>query len=722
MTAAGARAPAGGQLESTSPVEVLQLLEGKGATARVRFDTRTTYGEVDLVDGVIVDAFMGDLFGRPALMGLLGLTEGHFEISYQPMEPRPPLVTGVQGLLGERARRATRWRELCDKAPPLTSEVSLTPSGRAALTEGAANGPARDVLNLVEAHPLLVDLIEASGLDAVDSLEVILSALQSGWLQAAGQPPKPVPSPVPKKAEPEPFQQSEARPSQGLSGVALRRTTTIGIGIPEAVPVRRIAAHPIVSITDATQSKSNPPPKAEPTPEVVPARNAGRGRKASSGRFVGRYELLCRIGYGGMGSVYLSRLSGEGGFRRLFALKMLRTHLSASGAAAARFLDEARLSAHIHHPNVVPVFDAGLFGDQPYLVMDYVEGSSLRELLAVAPDRRPAHLIVPIIVDALAGLHAAHTIVSDDGTPLELVHCDVSPENLLVGVDGVCRLTDFGVARYGTVDRDGHSTHGKPAYLAPEQVLGHYVDRRADIFAMGAVLYNALTGTRLFESPSVEETLRRVCTESIPPPSTIGLRPSPSFDLVCMRALEREPVRRFATAEEMAIELRRVALRENTFAAPPEVAAWVRAVAGPALSQRRLALLDASRRQLPPSDPPSKAEGAVPGQAAPESVEGGEGSRTIALPELEELGIVPAPPSQRTLLLIIASVLAAVLVLASLVWTRQISRFFEIHTDAVVSERAAGQTPPAPSSSAAGTLPSALPAGQVAPPPASTPR
>src|SRR5690606_21107953 len=374
---------------------------------------------------------------------------------------------------------------------------------------------------------------------------------------------------------------------------------------PQGPPVAPVAAPPA---KDAALPPSGPrkstlfPPLSVgvPAPEPEPAPPDG----LSGARFIGRYQVLCRIGRGGMGSVYLCRLMSEGGFRRLFALKLLRKHLLADSVAAQRFLEEARLAGHIHHPNVVGVVDAGLHGSQPYLVMDYVEGGSLRDLLAAHPVSRPPELILPIVLDALAGLHCAHTLVGDDGVPLDIVHCDVSPENLLVGIDGVCRLTDFGVARQGIRMRGNNRfTHGKPSYVAPEAITQGRIDCRADVFAIGVVLYNALTGTKLFDGQSVDEILQQVCSRRIDPPSTVGLRPPPSLDFVCMRALERDPERRFSSAEEMMMELRRIALRENLLAPTSEIAAWVRESVGHDLARRRLVVLEASRQNRPQGKP-----------------------------------------------------------------------------------------------------------------------
>lgn len=305
---------------------------------------------------------------------------------------------------------------------------------------------------------------------------------------------------------------------------------------------------------------------------------------------VGRYEVLLRIARGGMGTVYLCRVTGAGGFRRLFALKVIRDHLSRNAEYVTMLLQEARIASRLHHPNVVGIVDIGTLANQHYLVMDYVEGCTFSELLKVHRKSRPPQLVIPIVLDALTGLHAAHTLVNDDGSPLTLVHCDFSPQNMLVGTNGICRITDFGIARASNaLPEKSNITRGKPAYLAPEQVVGGPFDHRADVFAAGVVLWNALTGEQLFGGETPEETLEMVLHRPIQPPSQVGLRPPRSLDRVVMRALQRDPDARYQTAEQMLIDLRRVAITEDLLAPASEVSRWVAETFGTQLELRRQA-------------------------------------------------------------------------------------------------------------------------------------
>jgi serine/threonine-protein kinase len=305
---------------------------------------------------------------------------------------------------------------------------------------------------------------------------------------------------------------------------------------------------------------------------------------------LGRYEVLTRIARGGMGVVYLCRASGKGGFRRLFALKVLQKHLSADPVAARLFLHEARIAARIYDPHVVGIVDVGVYGAQPYIVMDYIEGGTLHELLRRTPEKRSPRLILPIVLDALQGLHAAHCLLDEDGRPAGVVHSDVSPQNMLVGVDGTCRLTDFGVARLAAVAPPG-AAFGKPGYLSPEQASNGFTDHRADLFSIGVVLWNALTGEKLFDGKEPSEVVERVRRGGVTPPSKVGLHPPECLDEVCLKALASDPERRYQSAREMEADLRATAVRADLLAPASEIAEWVQNAFGAELSDRRLAAL-----------------------------------------------------------------------------------------------------------------------------------
>src|SRR5277367_6228356 len=219
---------------------------------------------------------------------------------------------------------------------------------------------------------------------------------------------------------------------------------------------------------------------------------------------LGRYALYEKIASGGMASIHIGRLLGPVGFSRTVAVKRMHAHFSEDPDFVSMFLDEARLAARIQHPNVVPTLDVVATDGETFLVMEYVQGESLARLLrSVRSIMTPAdtHVIATIMAGVLHGLHAAHEAKNEQGEPLGIVHRDVSPQNILVGTDGVPRVLDFGVAKaVGRLQttREGQSK-GKLSYMAPEQLHGAGVTRQTDVYAAAVVTWEALTGKRLFQ-------------------------------------------------------------------------------------------------------------------------------------------------------------------------------------------------------------------------------
>ena len=294
-----------------------------------------------------------------------------------------------------------------------------------------------------------------------------------------------------------------------------------------------------------------------------------------------------------MAVVHLGRLLGPVGFARTVAIKRLHANYAKDPGFVAMFLDEARLAARIRHPNVVSTLDVVSIDDELFLVMEYVHGESLARLVRSAKarnERVPPRVAVCIVAHTLHGLHAAHEATSERGKPLAIVHRDVSPQNILVGTDGLGRVLDFGIAKATSrlqVTLEGQ-LKGKLAYMAPEQLEMNDVDRRVDVYSASVVLWEALTGQRLFAGDHPARVMKSVLTREVQRPSWLAEGIPDSLDAIVMKGLARNPDDRFATAREMAIAL------EATGCASPqhEVGEWVERMALDALCARADAIAE----------------------------------------------------------------------------------------------------------------------------------
>jgi len=274
----------------------------------------------------------------------------------------------------------------------------------------------------------------------------------------------------------------------------------------------------------------------------------------------GRYELLKRLAGGGMGEVYLARQSGIDGFQKLLVIKTLLPHLCEDEEFITMFKDEARVTAQLIHPNICQVFEFDEVGGVYYMAMEYLRGEDLRRLWKACeqkgiPLRVP--LICRVIADAAAGLDFAHSLRDSKGEPYNIVHRDISPQNILVTFEGGVKVIDFGVAK--AAGRAQHTRtgalKGKYSYMSPEQVAGSEVDGRSDIFALGIVLHELLTGRRLFKADSDVQTLARVRECNVPPPSRLNPQLPPGLDGIVLKSLAKNRDERFGTAQEFRLAL-----------------------------------------------------------------------------------------------------------------------------------------------------------------------
>ena len=277
-------------------------------------------------------------------------------------------------------------------------------------------------------------------------------------------------------------------------------------------------------------------------------------------RRLGRYEIVYRVARGGMATVYLARLSASLGFTKWVAIKTIHAHVADEERYVGMFLDEARLAARIDHPNVCTVFDFGESDGTYFIAMEYLHGLALSSVLKRASLQGgvPPGVGARIIADAARGLHAAHELRGPDGRQAGVVHRDCSPQNVFVLYDGIAKMVDFGIAKSN--DQLGERTRttelkGKIAYMAPEQVNQSLLDRRADLWALGVVLWETTLSRRLFQRANDMATLNAVVYEEVPRPSMVDPAYPPALEAIVMRALSRDPAQRYQTAAEMARDL-----------------------------------------------------------------------------------------------------------------------------------------------------------------------
>jgi eukaryotic-like serine/threonine-protein kinase len=317
-----------------------------------------------------------------------------------------------------------------------------------------------------------------------------------------------------------------------------------------------------------------------------------------SGSTLGHYELLTRLGRGGMASVWVAREKAPvSGKQRLVAVKAMLPELARHSDFRSMFLGEGQIVRSIDHPNVVKVHEVSEDRGILYMAMEWVEGDSLRTLIKEAKRRRaiPAEMAVKIIADTAAGLHAAHELRGWDGELRNIVHCDISPHNILVGLDGQAKLVDFGVANATAhTELEGNDRiKGKFGYMSPEQASAGKVDRRSDVFALGIVLYELTTGERLFRGDDAAHTLELVKSGPIRPPQEVYANYPEGLAAIVKRALSRNVRDRFQTAAEFRDALEQYLKDERIMVSPAGVGQLVKRVLGPRIEQQRQALREA---------------------------------------------------------------------------------------------------------------------------------
>ena len=303
----------------------------------------------------------------------------------------------------------------------------------------------------------------------------------------------------------------------------------------------------------------------------------------------GDYYLVEKIATGGMAEVWRARTVGLAGFEKTLVIKRVLENLVKDEEFVGLFIDEARIAVQLHHVNIVQVFDLGEVEGSYYMAMEYVHGLDLARLVAQAKQvgTVPINLALFVFSEVLKALDFAHARTDEEGEPLRIVHCDISPQNILVSYAGEVKLTDFGISRAAFQAPSLHEVvRGKYAYMSPEQVDGKELDGRSDIFSMGIVLYELLTGRRLFKAKTRDETLDRVRKAEVPSPRVYRSEISEDLEAILLKCLALRPRERYTTAAEVVEDVGRLMVREGHRATNNDLAAFMRNVIDSAESAR----------------------------------------------------------------------------------------------------------------------------------------
>ncbi|MFI5197412.1 MAG: protein kinase [Thermoanaerobaculia bacterium] len=391
-------------------------------------------------------------------------------------------------------------------------------------------------------------------------------------------------------ARPQSAQRPAEPPARSASSVdKLLHDTLSGLRSPVKTSPPAPTAHPKeisreVSGETLRMKASELPQSIRSVPPVPPSvdetRQAPTVQPASTPGAFGRYELLEKIGAGGMAEVYKARMSGEQGFEKIVAIKRIVPHMATNAEFVTMFVDEAKLAAQLNHNNITHIYDLGKVDAWHYIAMEYVEGKDLRTLLKVAKERDfplPAELALFITSKIANALDYAHRRPAPDGSELNLVHRDVSPQNILISDEGDIKLCDFGIAKAASKVSTTISgaLKGKLQYMSPEQAWGKRLDRRSDIFSLGSVLYEMLTGTPLFEGDTDMSVLEKVREGTVEPPSSRGVEVPKRVDQIVLKALAKNPQDRYQNASEFERDLHAVLYTYQPSPGPADLAIYV---------------------------------------------------------------------------------------------------------------------------------------------------
>jgi eukaryotic-like serine/threonine-protein kinase len=438
----------------------------------------------------------------------------------------------------------------------------------------------------------------------------------------------------------------------------------------------------------------------------------------------GAYQPLFELGRGGMGTVFIARALGAGGFERLVVIKRLHAHLTEQSDAVRRFLDEARIAASVRHANVVGTLQVGSDDEGYFLVLDYVEGASLENLLDYSALRQvpiDPPVVLRIALDACAGLQAVHDAEDSTGRPLQILHRDVSLQNVLVGRDGVARIADFGVAKsaFASVSTDKSYVVGKLLYLPAEYLLRDPTGPSLDVYSLGMTVWLTLSGKEPWPGASEAQLVRHIVESEAPLLSTV-MDVAPQIERLVAKACRRKCEERYQSAREMAADIEAIARETGWVATHAEVAAFVQKLAGPDLRRRRELVAEAlARADQAPQRRRIMHSSAPPPVRKPELADTGpKAPRTDDAPEASAM--VVAAPASRPATLPIALAIGGLAIAAGLggwFWQRSTVAPAVDHESASATapaaERIAAPATPAPTAPA-NTAPTTAP---LPPPP-----
>ncbi len=527
---------------------------------------------------------------------------------------------------------AAKSQKPADKVDKPAEKIAMRP--RAATLLGVAV-PTIAIPEPPSPAPPAVDAGSPPRIESLPDIDLQIDVAEPA--KTNGEPKKAPPAPVGRPGAPRgapPRRADAPKPPLGAKpapiGKPLATKPETKPADPKPADAKAVDAKPA-----ANADPAKPVARADDKPEPVSHATGptpGRGKaeavdKIGPGSTLGRYEILMPVAKGGMAAVWAARSKGSRGFQKIVAVKTMLPDVSDDPDFETMFLDEARVAARIRHPNVVEILDLGEEEEVLYLVMEWVEGETVGTLqrASKALGGIPMPIVLRIASQVCAGLHAAHELRDDAGALVDLVHRDISPANVLVSTTGFVKIVDFGIAKSKGrlhVTRAGGTVKGKTPYLSPEQLGGLAVDRRSDLFSLGALLYVLSTGLHPFRGDTELKTVENIALKNPVPPSEINPSLSAEFEKVILKALEKDPTKRFATAAEMQRAIDQVA-SAGAPVTDEDVAAFVHSAIGDAASRRAAELKAAiASFDAAPAEPARPADAAA--ESAAKDAEAGE--------------------------------------------------------------------------------------------------